>query len=308
MYMHKKPVLFALILIAGYLPANGQNLTRQSVTSEGLFTLNCGNMSIVIDRTTGARVISLKLDGDEILGGKNLNTRYYGSSLWLSPEAKWRAMGIIDVSPYNLELFNNVDLLLKSNIDTINGFIVSKKFHRNLSDTSIIIQYTIINCAKSIQEIAPWELTRVPTGGLAFFPKGSPQDLPVISKRMQSLSVRDSIGIIWYPFDSLLSSSQKLFMNGGEGWVAYVLNRVLFIKKFPAIMPDQAAPAEKNIEMYVNRKSYIELENQGVYQKLAPGDSLRYETKWYARRLPAGLKVGTGNQALVNYVRRVVRK
>jgi hypothetical protein len=97
-------------------------------------------------------------------------------------------------------------------------------------------------------------------------------------------------------------------MNGGEGWVAYVLNRVLFIKKFPSIMPDQAAPAEKNIEMYVNRKSYIELENQGVYQKLAPGDSLRYEVKWYARRLPAGLKVETGNQALVNYIRRVVRK
>lgn len=306
--MHKKLVFITLVSIIFNLPSTGQNIAKQSATSDGMFTLNCGNMVIVIDGGTGSRVISLKLNGDEILGSKNLNPRYYGSSLWLSPEGKWKGMGVLDASAYTMEFFSRADLLLKSKNDSLNGFAVSKKFHGSLADTSIVIQYTITSISKNMQQVAPWEVTRVPTGGLAFSPKGSPQDFPKSNNRNTVLPVRDSIGIIWYPYDSSSLSSQKLFMDGGEGWVAYVRNRVLFIKKFPVIKSDQAAPGEKNVEIYVNKeKTYIELENQGVYQKLATGDSLLYKVTWYARRLPAGLKVEIGNQALLNYIRSVVK-
>lgn len=305
--MHKKFTFIVLISVAGYLPAVAQTIADQSSDNQGMFTLNSGNMSMIIDGNTGSRIVSLKLDGAEILGSKNLNARYYGSSLWLSPEAIWRAMGVIDVSPYKLGYFNDTDLLLKSNNDSINGFEVSKKFHKNLADTSVTIEYTITSTSTKVQEVAPWEVTRVPTGGLVFFPKGSPGDIPVPNRRMPSLSVKDSTGIIWYPHDPSSSSAKKLFMDAGEGWVAYVRNRIVFIKKFPVIKSDQAAPGEKNVELYINRENtYMELENQGLYQKLAPGESLIYKVKWYARRLPAGLNAETGNRALISYVRSLV--
>jgi hypothetical protein len=307
--MHKKLVFIALVYIACYLTAKGQNMDMKFTAGDGMFTLNIGNMSIVIDGSTGSRVVSLKLDDDEILGSKTLHPTYYGSTLWLSPHCKWEKQGFLDVSAYSMEFFNGVDLHLKSQNDSLLGFVFSKEFHGSLKDTSVVIQYSITNIAGDMQEVAPWEVTRVPTGGLAFFPKGSEQDLPKSNNRIPILAIQDSIGIIWYPYDSSLLYPQKIFMDGSEGWMAYVHNSVIFIKKFPVIKSDQTAPGEKNVELYVNKeKTYLELENQGAYEKLITGDSLLYEVKWYARRLPAGLKVEIGNQALLNYIRSVVKR
>lgn len=306
--MHKKLISIAIISIVCYLPAKGQNMATQPAPGDGMFTLNAGNSTMIIDGNIGSRVFSFKLDGIEILGTKDLNQRMYGSTLWLSPEGKWKGQGILDASGYTVDLFNRTDLRLKSQNDTLRGFSFMKEFHVSQADTSIIIKYTMTNISKDMQEVAPWEVTRVPTGGLAFFPKRSPQDNPIANKMYPLLVIRDSIGIIWCPYDSSLVSAQKLFMDGGEGWAAYVRNRVLFIKKFPVIESSQSAPAEKNLEVYVNKqKTYMELENQGVYQKLETGKSLLYEVKWYARRLPVGLNVEIGNKALIEYVRSVIK-
>lgn len=306
--MNKKLVFAAIILFVCYLPVSGQSNAIPSVLKDGIYVLNSGNLYMVIDGNTGSRVISLKLDGEEILGSKIEHPKYYGSTLWLSPEGKWRGQAVLDASAYTNEFFNGEELRLKSKDDTVNGFAFLKIFQTNMSDTSIIIKYTITNISKEPQEVAPWEVTRVPTGGLAFFPKRSPEDIPVANKRLPVLTTCDSAGFIWYPYDSSLLSSQKVFIDGSEGWVAYIRNKVIFIKKFPVIDPRQAAPGEKNIELYVNKENtYIELENQGAYRKLLTGNSLSYETKWYARRLPSGLKVETGNRALISYIRSVVR-
>jgi hypothetical protein len=307
--IYKRFAFAAIILFVCFLPAIGQNNPMSAVTKDGIYILTNGNLSIVIDGNNGSRVISLKLDGEEILGSKHEHPKYYGSTLWLSPEGKWRGQAVLDASAYTNEFFNGEELRLRSNIDTVSGFEFLKVFLTNMSDTSIIIKYTITNISKEPQEVSPWEVTRVPTGGLAFFPKRSEEDVPVANNRLPVLNICDSAGFIWYPYDLSLSSSQKVFMDGSsEGWVAYIRNKVVFIKKFPVVKHGLTAPGEKNIELYVNKENtYIELENQGAYQKLLPGDYLLYEVKWYARRLPAGLKVDKGNRALVNYIRDVVR-
>ena len=57
---------------------------------------------------------------------------------------------------------------------------------------------------------------------------------------------------------------------------------LLMIKKFADITPDQPAPNEAEIQVYVNQgKTYIELESQGEYKTLQPGESLTWEVKWY---------------------------
>jgi hypothetical protein len=82
---------------------------------------------------------------------------------------------------------------------------------------------------------------------------------------------------------------------------------MIFIKCYPVMPPGQAAPGEENVEMYVNPdRTYIELENQGPYQRLSPGASLQYTTRWFARRLPAGLRPVTGDRALTAYVKHII--
>jgi len=274
------------------------------------FTLTAKNTSLTIDATTGARIVSLKLDGMEILGSSRIHPRFYGSSLWLSPENKWKGMGPLDAAPYTVE--SKTALILKSQPDTIRGFSFTKEFRVSEADTSFIIHYTITNIASAIQEVAPWEVTRVPTGGLAFFPAG---DQPALTK--SDLPVNDRLGIVWYPYDSISKNHQKLFRHGAEGWTAYVKEGIVFIKLYPVIAPGAAAPGEENVEMYANpEKTYIELENQGVYQRLPPNGSLQYEVKWMARRLPAAIGAGLNghagttmdDRALINWVRSLVNR
>ena len=42
------------------------------------------------------------------------------------------------------------------------------------------------------------------------------------------------------------------------------------------------APGEAEVQVYVNRgKTYIELESQGAYTLLQPGESLSWTVRWY---------------------------
>ena len=67
----------------------------------------------------------------------------------------------------------------------------------------------------------------------------------------------------------------------GKGWLAYLNNGLLLLKKFDDLSPTQPAPGEAEIQVYVNRgKTYIELESQGAYTNLAPGESLTWTVRW----------------------------
>jgi hypothetical protein len=123
------------------------------------------------------------------------------------------------------------------------------------------------------------------------------------------MAVKDTISMIWYSYDTSQLSAQKLAMDGSEGWLGYVNNGVIFVKKFPVIQPNQEAPGEKNVELYVNKeKTFIELENQGIYCKLSKGDSLTYKVKWYIDVLPRSIEAEVANRRLIEYARRIANK
>jgi hypothetical protein len=279
----------------------------QSLQNESIFTINSANVKVIINSTIGGRVISFKVDDKETLSGPDINKRFYGSTLWLSPEGKWKGQGLLDNGNYKVNNFNDNYLHLTSINDTILGFEFEKMFRSNPSDSSIIIQYTIRNISKSSQQVAPWEVTRVPTGGMAIIAKRSPENIPTPNQMYPLMKIIEINNTIWYPYDTSKVSAEKLFMEGGEGWIAYVKDRILFLKKIPVIAAERSAPNEKNIELYVNKdKTYIELENQGEYQNLLPGESLFYEVKWYARNLPAGIRTEPGDQVLISYIRSII--
>lgn len=264
--------------------------------------LTMKNVSIGVDVAGGARIVSLKVEDREILGTAAIHPRFYGSSLWLSPEGKWKGMGGLDAAPY-VKAGDGV-LKLRSAPDTVRGFQFTKEIRLRPEDTAILIHYTITNTAAQSQEVAPWEVTRVPTGGLAFFPSG---DWPALAK--SDLTIRDSLGYTWYPYDTSSKVRQKLFRHGARGWTAYVRDGILFVKRYPIIAVTQAAPGEENVEVYANpEKTYIELENQGAYQSLASGASLTYDVVWYARRMPLGMTAAVGNKALIAYVRNLLKQ
>ena len=63
---------------------------------------------------------------------------------------------------------------------------------------------------------------------------------------------------------------------------SYTANGLTLTKKFQDLKPGEAAPGEAEIQVYVNRgKTYIELESQGAYTLLQPGEQLHWPVRWY---------------------------
>ena len=70
----------------------------------------------------------------------------------------------------------------------------------------------------------------------------------------------------------------------GKGWLAYLNQEkgLLLVKQFEDLDKSQPAPDEAEIQVYVNRgKTYIELESQGAYTTLQPGEELSWTVSWY---------------------------
>lgn len=294
---------FAIVIPALLSSSSKASANYKPALIDSNYTIKVKDMTMVVNAVIGGRITSLKLGDTEILSGKKVHANFYGSTIWLSPEGKWRGQGVTDNKDYKVDKYTGSNLHITSQNDSLRGFAMVKEFTANPKDTSISMKYTITNIAPAMQSVSAWEVTRVIPGGLEFYPKG---ETPALSK--SNLPIQDNGGIIWYPYDSSTVNFQKAYQSGSEGWQAYVRNGIIFIKQFPTVKPAQFAPGEVNVEVYVNKeKTYMEIENQGPFTELQHGKSVQFDVKWYVRQIPANIKAEVGNQALVNYVRSVLK-
>ena len=101
-------------------------------------------------------------------------------------------------------------------------------------------------------------------------------------------------GAAWYKTDT--ANENRKINADGKGWLAYLNDGLLLVKKFEDLSADAPAPGEAEIQVYVNRgKTYIELESQGAYVTLAPGERLTWTVKWmlapYSGEVPSAKAV-----------------
>ena len=93
------------------------------------------------------------------------------------------------------------------------------------------------------------------------------------------MTFSDKYGCSWYNFDE--SKENRKINANGKGWLAYTNGELLLVKDFSDLEAGQAAPGEDEIQVYVNQgQTFIELESQGAYLSLAPGESLTYSVRW----------------------------
>jgi hypothetical protein len=98
-----------------------------------------------------------------------------------------------------------------------------------------------------------------------------------------------------------------MFSTANEGWLAYTFKKILFIKQFPDIQPENYSPQQGEVEIYINKaKSYTELENQGAYRLLQPGETIEYIVNWHLVPIPETVTIEVGSQELVNFARKQI--
>jgi len=289
---------FTTLLMVALSMANASAETTQD-SQTGLYTLKNGHLSLTVDAAKGGKILSFKYDDREVLSQLKW-PEAFGSTFWTSPQKEWNWPPVpeYDKKAYTVEAENPV-LKLSSEVSEKLKFSVRKSFATDESDNSFVITYTITNESGEIRKVAPWEISRVQNqGGYIFF------DAPVDGIWPAGLmDFKEIHGLAWYQLDE--TNANRKVNADGKGWLAYSCNGLLLVKRFDDLDATQPAPDEAEIQVYVNRgKAHVELESQGAYTTLKPGESLSWTVRWYL--VPCdGIPVPS--EVLVQKVRDIVK-
>ena len=279
----------------------GTTTAKADVPNEetGLYTLKCGNVSMTIDAAKGGKILSFKYGDQEVISQLRW-PESFGSTFWTSPQKEWYWPPVpeYDKKPYQVEEKDGV-LTMTSEVNEKLKFRIRKVFAVDEPNQAIAITYSIINASDETRKVAPWEITRVQNeGGLIFF------EAPVDSIWPAGLmNFKEANDISCYEPDE--ANENRKVNADGKGWLAY-LNKekgLLLVKQFEDLVTGQPAPDEAEIQVYVNRgKTYIELESQGAYTTLQPGEELNWTVCWYLQpSTPAS------SDALVQQVKNMIK-
>jgi len=271
----------------------------------GRYVLRLGELELVVDPSIGGRVTRFSRAGANILTGPEVvadgegsTPNMYGSTFWTSPQSTWGwpPEVAIDSAPLPARVDGAV-LELSSEAGEATGFSVRKRFWADADRNLISVEYTLQNRRAEVPA-APWEISRVPREGLVFFAaRGAALPQSSLASTLQD-------GIAWVDIATAPAADSKLFQDGAEGWLAYVVQDLVLIKVFEDLSADAAAPGEAEIEVFVSGKhAYVELEQQGRYELPAAGGGSSWQVNWLLERLPADLDARLGSPALVEWVR-----
>ena len=294
--MKKSFLILFMALAASAIAANAAPGIKS--IGESKYSISVGNVEMIVNAGEGGKILSYKFDGKEVIETRRINPFSYGSTFWSSPQKEWNWPPVkeYDRDPYEIEEREN-SLFLTSPVSPKYQYRFTKEFRIDPEKETIIITYSIKNESDVEKQVAPWEITRVPSEGLVFF------DCPVENieaAQGELIKFNSEYGISWYKFDE--APANRKINADGQGWLAYTDNNVLMVKTFDNITPAMPAPGEAEIQVYVNAGStYTELEAQGAYKELKPGESLVWSVKWYL----APADASEPSKALVKQVKKI---
>ncbi|HEX7597101.1 MAG TPA: hypothetical protein VF518_02740, partial [Polyangia bacterium] len=270
-----------------------------SVSGTGKYRFESGDLVFEVDAQTGARVATLSLAGTDMVISSGTDNTTWGSVFWPAPRSSWTPKtwpppAAIDSDPYTGGPSGN-HLVLTGATDSSMGISMGKDYSVDGASGWITIVYTI-NATKAVKA-APWEDTRVPRGGIAFFPAGTSLTTGPLTT-MTTVS-----GINWFDDAAKSASSpngSKAYGDGTGGWAGYAVDGVLFLKRFTDQPASALAPSEGEVDIYPGA-GFLEFEVLGPYTSIAAGGNLPWTIQWKVVKIPSSVTVSVGSTTLVDF-------
>ena len=273
----------------------------QPVERAGKYVLEGGAFSLELDPAHGARITRLALAGQNLLTGPEVDALNYGSTFWPSPQQRWNWPPVpeLDSDAYTVQVEG--DSLVCTSKAGMRAKVSVVKRVRASAAADVELVYSLKNEDSVPASWAPWEVTRVAAGGLSFFPSGERvvnAQLPVVSQASAT----------WYKHDAAkVGAGLKLTADAADGFLAHVAGRTLFVKQFMDVPAAQQAPApEAEIAIYA-ATGYVELEPQGAYTTLMPGESLNWRVRWRLAEVPQDVAIEVGSSKLLELARQLAK-
>ena len=278
----------------------------------GIFVLEFGDTYFEVHSALGGRVIQyaraavpMLVTRDQVAGDAANN---FGSTFWTSPQSTWNwpPPTAIDSEPYT-GVVNAVEgsITLTGPVAVVGDARIrlTKTFRADLANDAIVCEFRLQNVGSTLAKMAHWQITRVPAGGLTFFPTGS----SAVATGLDVVHSAD--GVSWFDWETAAPAADgKYIADGAEGWLAHVGGGLIFVKKFVDISLAQAAPGEGEVEIYATASHrYVEIEPQGPLESIVPGGSTAWSVVWKLRALPSEIQQGVGALGLVELARSIAQ-
>ena len=301
----KLHTLLAVAAVFAATALSAQTIHLRKVGDE-LYAVSIDDATLTVDAAHGGKILSFKLGEQEVLAQnpaanapapapapaegqpprrRFFNPNSYGSTFWTSPQAEWNWPPVpeYDSLPYTAEIqegpvrFGDSAMhafVLEGQVSKY-GYRIRKTITTDPSDLAFVIIYSIINESGETRKVAPWEITRVPNGGyLEFDAKAedvTPADLMKVSFEEDVAKLEIDVA----------DQNRKINVDG-KGWLKFHDNGLVLTQCFPDIAQEEAAPGEAEIQVSIDaRKTFVEIEAQGPYTELKPGEQLDWAVRWY---------------------------
>ncbi|MCQ2203805.1 MAG: DUF4380 domain-containing protein [Bacteroidales bacterium] len=283
--MKRVILLFTLAIMAVGLCSAQPPHFRFKKNDEKRYTLRLNEVTMDIDANNGARIVSLKHDTTEVLSQINF-PNMYGSTFWTSPQKEWNWPPVFehDMAPYTVEQDGEA-IVMTSPLSQKLPLRISKRFEVDYANECFVVTYTVKNESGEARKVAPWEITRVLAQGSIYFDADVNKITPA---GLMNFVKKD--GYAWFDIDHVEGQNRKINADG-KGWLSFTNGNLVLTKKFEDLNASEPAPDEAEIQVYVHQgNAYVELESQGRYTELKPGESLDWTVMWYLTTKDAAKK------------------
>ncbi|HEY4393288.1 MAG TPA: hypothetical protein VGP64_04470 [Polyangia bacterium] len=279
-------------------------VTPTQVSGGSTYGFTFGDVVFQVDASTGGRVSKLSLSGTDLIVGPATDPTTWGAVFWTSPRSAWTPEtwpppAAIDNSAY-APMISGSHLVMTGSADPGLNVAMVKDYTADATSGWITINYTI-DASKAIKA-APWEVARVPRGGLVFFPLGTASSLAA-----GPLTVTQSGGAVWFDDASKKATSpsgDKLAADGAMGWEAYALSGNLFLKRFTDTPPSGQVPSPEGEICIYPGATWLEFEVQGPDTSIAANGNLPWKVQWKVVKIPSSVTVSAGSSSLFSFAQQ----
>ncbi|WP_298818287.1 hypothetical protein [Chloroflexus sp.] len=260
-------------------------------------TITVGRLRLTALAAGGPRILGLQLDHGPNLLAETPNARWEtpwgefaligGHRLWHAPEAFPRSYWPDLTGPTAEPIANG--LVLRSATDP-GGIAKTITVTIEPDKPRVHLRHALTNQGLWPVELAPWAITQLAPGGLAILPLHD--DCPPVNPLTPNRQ------IAFWPYTPLpdprlhltgdcilIDTAQsgppaKVGARSPAGWLAYLRDDVLFVKRVAFIAGGCYPDHNCNLEIYYDQ-GCTELETLAPLGRLAPGDTVTHDETWY---------------------------
>lgn len=244
---------------------------------EVVATIDVGPRIVHFSFVDGTNVLHSDRDSFNPLTGKKFDEHYYkgaawenlgGHRLWISPESLPETY-YPDTDPIEYEIENNTIRLIQAPQE-VNGVAISLEITMEDNSNEIEVVNKCKNISGDIKEFAPWAITVLAKGGVEIIPLNT-NNTGLLPNRILSLwpytNLQDERLFIGNKYitvkqDESKPEALKIGTDNNAGIAFYVLNDVVFCKKYNHILGGSYADGGVSFETYTN-SNIIECETLG---------------------------------------------